>query len=94
MTRPGPLGQRLAAEIRAELGRQNKSRRWLAEQVDASHATVARWIAGETSPGVDCMDAMCKALGFSVSELLTAVQAQEIRGPHRRRATDYITLVA
>ena len=94
MSTPGPLGQRLAAEIRAELGRQSKSRRWLAEQVDSSHATVARWVAGETAPSVDCLDAMCKALGFTLAELLTAIQAQEQRGPHRRRATDYLTLVA
>ena len=93
-TRPGPLGQRLAAEIRAELGRQNRSRRWLAEQVGVPHNTLSRWVAGDTSPGVDYMNDMCVALGFTVSELLTAVQAKDHPGPHRRRSTDYLTIVA
>lgn len=86
--RPGPLGQQLAAEIRAELARQNKSRRWLAEQIDQPHATVARWISGQSSPGVDYMDDMCRALGFTVTDLLAAVQRKEHGGPERRRSTD------
>lgn len=72
--RPGPLGQRIAAELRAELGRQNRSRRWLADQVGAPHNTVARWIGGETAPSLDALDAMCRALGLSVADLLMAVE--------------------
>lgn len=92
--RPGPLGQLLAAELRAELARQNKSRRWLAEQIHQPHATVNRWLSGESSPGVDYMDDMCKVLGFDVCDLLTACQSKlgNASRPHRRRLTDYTTL--
>lgn len=72
--RPGPLGQRIAAELRAELGRQDQSRRWLAEQIGAPHNTVARWVGGETPPPLDALDAMCRALGISVADLLAAVE--------------------
>ena len=72
--RPGPLGQRIAAELRAELGRQDRSRRWLAEQVGAPHNTVARWVGGDTPPPLDALDAMCRALGLSVADLLSAVE--------------------
>lgn len=72
--RPGPFAQRIAAELRAELGRQEHSRRWLAEQIGTSHATVARWIGGDTDPPLDALEAMCRALGLSVADLLAAVQ--------------------
>lgn len=90
-TKPGPLGQRIAAELRAELARQKHSGRWMAEQINAPHQTVARWLAGETSPGADNMDAMCRALGFQLADLVVAVQVQEpspkVPTP-RRRASD------
>lgn len=69
---PGPLGQRTAAEIRAELARQKRSGRWLAEEIGAPSGTVARWIGGETSPPLDALYAMCRALGMSVADLVGA----------------------
>jgi DNA-binding Xre family transcriptional regulator len=72
--RPGPLGQRIAAELRAELGRQKHSGRWLADQIGAPHNTVARWIGGDTPPPLDALDAMCRALGISVGDLLLSVE--------------------
>lgn len=71
---PGPLGQRIAAELRAELGRQNHSKRWLADQVQAPHNTVSRWLNGETAPPLDALDAICRALGLSIADLLRMVE--------------------
>jgi len=70
-TTPGPVGQRTVAEIRAELARQKRSGRWLAEQIGASTGTVARWIGGETAPSLDAVYAMCKALGINVADLVS-----------------------
>jgi len=72
--RPGPLAQRIAAEIRAELGRQNHSRRWLAAQIGENHVTVNRWVNGDGPVGVDSLDAICRALGITVADLLVAVE--------------------
>lgn len=78
--RPGPLAQRIAGEIRAELGRQNHSRRWLADQIGQSHVTVARWVKGEGPMSFDNLDAICEALHISVADLLAAADtAQESR---------------
>lgn len=95
-TRPGPLGQALATELRAELGRQQKSKRWLADQIGQPHNTVNRWLAGESNPGVDHVDEMCRALGFCASDLLTAVQAKMglYKSPHRRRVSDFTSGLA
>jgi transcriptional regulator with XRE-family HTH domain len=73
-TVPGPLGVRIATELRAEMGRQNKSRRWLAEQIGAPHNTVSRWVAGETCPQIDALDQMCQALGLDIVEVMSAAK--------------------
>jgi transcriptional regulator with XRE-family HTH domain len=71
--RPGPFAQRIAAELRAEMARQKMSGRALAEAIGANHATVARWINGDTDPGLDGLEPMCRALSLSVADLIAAV---------------------
>lgn len=85
-SRPGPLGQHVATELRAELGRQSKSRRWLAEQLGVPHNTLSRWVSGETCPPLDDLDRMCEALGLTMLEVMAAakyqVDVEEGRRPH------------
>lgn len=87
--RPGPLAQRIAAEIRAELGRQNQSRRWLAEQIGQSHVTVSRWVNGDGPMSFDALDDICRALAISVADLLVAADRSTAtpspRPPQTRR---------
>jgi transcriptional regulator with XRE-family HTH domain len=78
--RPGALAQRIAAEIRAELGRQNHSRRWLAEQIHQSHVTVSRWVNGDGPMSFDALDAICEALGMTVADLLAATDNTKASG--------------
>jgi DNA-binding Xre family transcriptional regulator len=68
------LGQRMAAEIRAEMARQDRSGRWLAEQIGESHVTVGRWVKGKSPMGLDALDAICRALGLTIPDLLAAVE--------------------
>lgn len=68
------LGQRMAAELRAEMARQGRSRRWLSEQIGESHVTVGRWVKGDTPMSLDSLDAMCRALGLTIADLLAAVE--------------------
>lgn len=75
------LEARVAAELRAELARQGRSRRWLAERIDAPLTSVARWVKGTTAPGLDELDAMARALGTTVPRLLADAQ----RGGYRAR---------
>jgi transcriptional regulator with XRE-family HTH domain len=88
---PGPLGQRTAAEIRAEIARQKKSGRWLADKIGAPHNTVSRWIGGDTAPPLDALYAMCRALGINVADLISEALADGDYEPvvplRRRRGT-------
>lgn len=68
------LEPRIAAELRAELARQGRSRHWLAEQIGKPVTTVARWLRGPQSPGLNDLDAICQALGMTIADLLSAVQ--------------------
>lgn len=68
------LEQRIAAELRAELARQGQSRHWLAEQSGIPVTTIARWLRGPQSPGLNDLDAMCRALGITIADLLSAVE--------------------
>ncbi|MDP5182134.1 helix-turn-helix transcriptional regulator [Blastococcus sp. BMG 814] len=68
------LEQRVAQEIRAELARQDRTRRWLAQVIGQPETTVARWLRGPQSPGLNELDAMCRALGVSIVDLLAAVE--------------------
>lgn len=76
--RPGPFAQSIAAEIRAELARQQQSKRWLAEQIGEPHVTVTRWVNGDGPMSFDSMDAICEALGVSVVDILR--RAEESKG--------------
>lgn len=68
------LEPRIAAELRAELARQGRSRHWLAEQIGKPVTTVARWLRGPQSPGLNDLDAICQALNMTIADLLAAVQ--------------------
>lgn len=71
MTRkPGPLGRRIAAELRAELGRRNMSRRALADSIGQPHVTVSRWLNADTPVPIDMLDDMARALGLTIGEIL------------------------
>lgn len=68
------IEQRIAAELRAELARQGRSRHWLADETRRPVTTVARWLRGSTSPGLGDLDAICEALGMTIPDLFAAVE--------------------
>jgi transcriptional regulator with XRE-family HTH domain len=89
MSDPDASPAAIAAELRAELARQNRSRRWLAEQVGHSHVTVSRWLNDGHMP-VSALLQLCSALGISAANLIGTYEAQR-RIPHpRRRAEDFL----
>jgi DNA-binding Xre family transcriptional regulator len=80
------LALHIAAELRAELGRQNRSRRWLAERIGHNHVTVSRWVNGEGGLTFDGLDAMCDALGISMPDLILRAEASLRRNEERAGA--------
>jgi transcriptional regulator with XRE-family HTH domain len=83
--RPGPLAQRIASELRAELGRQNLSRRALADSLGQSHVTVSRWINGDGPMSFDALDAICRVLGVSVADMLSRADQAVVPAPRPLR---------
>lgn len=69
---PSPLTLRVSAEIRAELGRQQKSQRWLAERIGIDQAVVSRRLAAVNARPwtTDEIDRIAGALGVPVDRLL------------------------
>lgn len=60
----------VAAEVRAELGRQGRNRSWLAEQLDVSDMWVSRRLRGQTRFTEDDLRRVAEALGVSAADLL------------------------
>lgn len=85
MTTPDSFAAAIAMELRAELGRQNHSRRWLAEQVGHSHVTVSRWLNDGHMP-LGALGEMCNALGIEAAELVATAHRGPI--PRQRRSDD------
>lgn len=85
---PAPMAQRIAAEIRAEMGRQNLSKRALADRIGHPHVTVSRWVNGGGGMTFDALYEICEVLGISLPELFARVerrQRDEPDAPKRRR---------
>lgn len=70
----GPVEAAVAAELRAQLARLNRSRRWLATQIGAPHVSVSRWLNTGRGLSLDRLDQMCAALGLVPSEVLRGVE--------------------
>lgn len=64
------LTQRVAAEIRAELGRQNVTGKRLAELLGVSHSWVSYRLTGQQTIDFDDIEKIAGALGVPVSHLL------------------------
>jgi transcriptional regulator with XRE-family HTH domain len=65
----------IAAEIRAEAGRQRMSGRELARRVGKPDTTIARWLRAETTMDLNEVDAIARALGMSTVELIARALA-------------------
>lgn len=68
------LAQAVAAEIRAESGRQRVSGRELARRIDEPVTTVSRWLRGDTPVGLDELDKIATALEVDVIDLIRAAR--------------------
>lgn len=60
----------LAGEIRAELGRQEMSRRELARRVGKPETTVARWLRGDTPMSIDVIESFARVLDVTTIDLV------------------------
>jgi transcriptional regulator with XRE-family HTH domain len=91
-----PYNTALAAEMRAEMARQQMTGREIATLTGYPHASVARWLRGETPMTLDAMDAFAHALNVPLSDLLSRARSESRHPrPHfpRPRPRPVLTLI-
>lgn len=56
--------------IKAVLAEQEKTSKWLAEQVGKSACTVSKWCSNNIQPDLQTLDKISKLLDVSIKDLL------------------------
>ena len=56
--------------IKAVLAEQEKTSKWLAEQIGKSTCTVSKWCSNSVQPDLNTLDQMAKLLDIDVKDLL------------------------
>ena len=56
--------------LKVVLAEQNRTNKWLAEQMGKDPATVSKWCTNTTQPNLENLINIAKCLGVSVDELL------------------------
>lgn len=58
--------------IKVVLAEQNRSGKWLAEQLGKTNTTVSRWVQNKVQPSVEQLFDIAKVLGVDVKSLLNS----------------------
>ena len=83
------LTEAIAAELRAEKGRQRLSQRALADLIGRDQSYVSKRLNGQASLTLDEYVTLCQALGCRPDEMLRRVLADRDVRPTRQPAKDY-----
>jgi len=59
--------------IRVVLAEQNKTNRWLAEQMGKSEITISRWVQNKAQPSLEQLLQVAKFLSVSPKDLINEV---------------------
>ena len=60
--------------IKAVLAEQDKTSKWLAEQLGKSACTVSKWCGNSVQPDFNTLDKIAKLLSVDVKDLLNPTQ--------------------
>ena len=56
--------------LKAVLAEQNKTNKWLSEQLQKNETTVSRWCTNEVQPSMENLVLIAETLGVDVKELI------------------------
>ena len=59
--------------IRVVLAEQNKTNRWLAEQMGKSETTISRWVQNKIQPSLEQLLQVAKLLSISPKDLINDI---------------------
>ena len=66
--------------IKAVLAEQEKTSKWLAEQVGKSACTVSKWCSNSVQPDLNTLDKIAKVLEVNVKDLLNDTEIKYSQG--------------
>lgn len=64
--------------LKIVLVEQNRTNKWLAEQLGKNITTVSRWCTNETQPGIETMIQIAEILKVDVRELLVSTKQDKL----------------
>lgn len=63
--------------IRVVLAEQNKTNRWLAEEIGKSEITISRWVQNKSQPSLEQLMLIAKLLSVSPKDLINDINENE-----------------
>ena len=69
--------------IRVVLAEQNKTNRWLAEQMGKSEITISRWVQNKIQPSLEQLLQVAKLLSISPKDLINDINNKSGQNYHR-----------
>lgn len=60
--------------VKVALVEQNKTGKWLAEQLNKNEATVSRWCTNESQPSLETLIRIAEVLNIDVKDLLISTK--------------------
>lgn len=60
--------------LKIVLAENDKTNKWLAEQLGKSEVTVSRWVTNEVQPSLETMAEIAKLLKIDIKELLNSTK--------------------
>ena len=65
--------------LKVVLVEQDKTSKWLAEQIGKSACTVSKWCSNSVQPDLSTLDRIAKLLGVDVKCLLNDTEIEKVR---------------
>lgn len=65
--------------IKVVLAEQNKTNRWLAEQMGKSEITISRWVQNKSQPSLEQLLLVAKLLSISPKDLINDINNKEAK---------------
>jgi transcriptional regulator with XRE-family HTH domain len=68
------MSKKAINRLKAVLAEQNKTTKWLAEELDKNETTISRWCTNEVQPSMDNLVAIALLLKVDVRELINSTK--------------------
>ena len=64
--------------LKAVLAEQNKTNKWLAEQLNKNETTISRWCTNQVQPAMETFSEIAEILNIDIRELLVSKKENKL----------------